>query len=84
VQKGQLRDARKLLDSKERVFRKEVVNKVHVLRRSSCQSDAAIPSELLKPVDLSSVFYFNFAYSAFAAMSMGMSGSASFHNVRKS
>ena len=28
--------------------------------------------------------YFSFAYSAFAAMRMGMSGSASFHSVRKS
>jgi hypothetical protein len=28
--------------------------------------------------------YCNFAYSALAAMRMGMSGSASFHSVRKS
>ena len=29
-------------------------------------------------------FYWSFAYSALAAMRMGMSGSASFHSVRKS
>jgi hypothetical protein len=28
--------------------------------------------------------YFSFAYSAFASMRIGMSGSASFHSVRKS
>jgi hypothetical protein len=32
----------------------------------------------LKPI------YFTFAYSAFAAMRIGVSGSASFHNVKKS
>ena len=45
--------------------------------RAPTSTDVTQPqpdSELLKPVDSSSVFYFNFAYSALACFRMGMSG----------
>jgi hypothetical protein len=39
--------------------------------------------QICPPLSSNSDSYWSFAYSAFACLRMGMSGSASFHNVRK-